>query len=58
MRRLDRAAAEVNPFLTVIAIGLVAVTLTAFAALAIKDVAAIVLTALLDIEVVLVDISA
>jgi len=37
MRRLDRAAAEVNPFLTVIAIGLVAVTLTSFAALAIKD---------------------
>jgi hypothetical protein len=37
MRRLDRAAAEVNPFLTVIAIGLVAATLTSFAALAIKD---------------------
>jgi hypothetical protein len=37
MRRLDRAAAEVNPFLTVIAIGLAAVTLISFAALAIKD---------------------
>jgi hypothetical protein len=37
MRRLDRAAAEINPFLTVIAIGLAAVTLTYFAALAIKD---------------------
>jgi hypothetical protein len=36
MRRLDRAAAEINPFLTVIAIGLAAVTLTYFAALAIK----------------------
>ena len=36
MGRLDRAAAEINPFLTVIAIGLAAVTLTYFAALAIK----------------------
>jgi hypothetical protein len=37
MRRLDRAAAELNPFLTVIALGLTAVTLTYFAALAIRD---------------------
>jgi hypothetical protein len=37
MHRLDRAAAEVNPFLAVIAIGLAAITLTFFAALAIKD---------------------
>ena len=37
MRGLDRVAAEVNPFLTVIAIGLGAATLTSFAALAIKD---------------------
>jgi hypothetical protein len=37
IRGLDRAAAEVNPFLTVIAIGLGAATLTSFAALAIKD---------------------
>jgi hypothetical protein len=37
MRRLDCAAAEINPFLTVIAIGLAAVTLTYSAALAIKD---------------------
>jgi hypothetical protein len=37
MHRLDRAAAEVNPFLSVIAIGLAAVTLTYFSALAIKD---------------------
>jgi hypothetical protein len=37
MGSLDRAAAEVNPFLTIIAIGLAAVTLTTFAALAIED---------------------
>jgi hypothetical protein len=37
MRGLDRVAVEVNPFLTVIAIGLGAATLTSFAALAIKD---------------------
>jgi hypothetical protein len=37
MGRLDRAATAVNPFLTVIAIGLAAITLTYFAALAIKD---------------------
>jgi hypothetical protein len=37
MRRLDHAAAEVNPFLTVIAIGLAAAALTSFATLAIKD---------------------
>jgi hypothetical protein len=35
--RLDRAAAEVNPFLSVIAIGLAAFTLISFAAVAIKD---------------------
>lgn len=37
MGHLDRAAAAVNPFLTVIAIGLAAIALTYFATLAIKD---------------------
>ncbi len=37
MRRLDRAAAKANPFLTVIAIGLATIKLTAFSVLAIKD---------------------
>lgn len=37
MRRLDHAATIVNPFLTVIALGLAVVTLTSFSLMAIKD---------------------
>jgi hypothetical protein len=37
IRRLDRAAAKVNPFLIVIAIGLAIITLTSFSVIAIKD---------------------
>jgi hypothetical protein len=37
MRRLDSAAAKVNPFLTVIAIGLATITLASFSMLAIKE---------------------
>ena len=37
MRRLDSAAARVNPFLVVVAIGLATLTLTSFSVLAIKD---------------------
>jgi hypothetical protein len=37
MRRLDRVAAQVNPFLIVIAIGLATTTLISFSVLAIKD---------------------
>jgi len=37
MRRLECAAAMVNPFLIVIAIGLATITLISFSVLAIKD---------------------
>lgn len=37
MRRLDSAAAKVNPFLTVIAIGFATITFTSLSVLAIKD---------------------
>jgi hypothetical protein len=37
MRSLDHAAAQVNPFLAVIAGGLAILTLTSFSAMAIKD---------------------
>jgi hypothetical protein len=37
MRRLDTAAAMVNPFLTLVAIGLATITLTSLSVLAIKD---------------------
>jgi hypothetical protein len=37
MRRLDRAAAKVNPVLVVVAIGLATTALTSFSVLALKD---------------------
>jgi hypothetical protein len=37
MHRLDHAAAKVNPFLIVVAIGLATTALTSFSVLAIKD---------------------
>jgi hypothetical protein len=37
MRRLDSAAASVNPFLTLIAIGLATITLASLLVLAIRD---------------------
>jgi hypothetical protein len=37
MRHLDSAAAQANPFLVVVAIGLATLTVTSFSVLAIKD---------------------